>query len=293
MVLERIFPEDWLEKKARYAFLLGVGYSGISIILARFLFPADPALVAVAFTSLMLLPELYKIFSIEERQERMAKKVTVKELYKDDIDVTKIYLFLFLGILLTYSIAVIVLPNFETSYLFQQQLEIRGASPPDEAGGGAIYFTKQLFLDLLGNNFKVLMVVFIIALMTGNGAVFIIVWNASVWGTVFGVTAKCAALFSGFSPFYIFLLVLLIVSPHMIIEALSYIFAAIAGSIISKDVLLERFETTRFKKVFMFNLYLLGFALLFLLLGAVVETFVLDNAVLYHEIIQLSFSGVC
>ena len=293
MVLEHIFPEDWLEKKARYAFLLGVGYSAISIVLARFLFPSDPALVAVAFTSLMLLPELYKIFSIEERQERMAKKVSIKELYKDDIDVTKIYLYLFLGILLTYAIAVMILPNLETGYLFQQQLEIRGAAPANEGEGGAIYFTKQLFADLFSNNFKVLAVVFIIALMTGNGAVFVIVWNASVWGTIFGVTAKCAALFSGYSPVYLFLLVLMIVFPHMIIEALSYILAAIAGSIISKDVLKEKFNTLRFKKVFFFNLYLLGFALLFLLLGAIIETFVLDNATLYHEIIQLSFSGVC
>ncbi len=293
MVLEHIFPEDWLEQKARYAFLLGATYSIVSILLAKFLFPSDPALVAVAFTSLMLLPELYKIFSIEERQERMAKKVTIGELYRDDIDVTKVYLFLFLGILLTYSIAAIILPNFQTSYLFQQQLEIRGGDIAEGAAGGAIAFTPELFKDLLKNNFKVMMVVFIIALLTGNGAVFIIVWNASVWGTIFGITAKCAAGFAGYNPYYVFFLVLLIVFPHMLIEALAYILAAISGSIISKDVLLERFNTVRFQKVFMFNLYLFGFALIFLLLGALVETYVLDNATLYQEIIQLSFSGMC
>lgn len=293
MVLEHIFPEDWLEQKARYAFLLGICYSSISILLARFLFPSDPAIVAVAFTSLMLLPELYKIFSIEERQERTARKITLGTLYKDDIDVTKVYLFLFLGILLTYSVAAIVLPSFQTSYLFQQQLEIRGGEVEEESTGGAMTFTKELFRDLLKNNFKVMMVVFIIALLTGNGAVFIIVWNASVWGTIFGMTAKCAATFSGHDPYYIFFLVFLIVFPHMIIEALSYILAAISGSIISKDVIMERFSTMRFRKVFLFNLYLLGFALVFLVLGAVVETYVLDNSVLYQEIIQLSFSGMC
>jgi uncharacterized membrane protein SpoIIM required for sporulation len=293
MVLEHILPEGWLEQKARYAFLLGAGYSVISILLAKFLFPGDPALVAVAFTSLMLLPELYKIFSIEERQERMAKKVSVRELYKDDIDVVKVYLFLFLGILLTYSLAAIMLPSFQASDLFQQQLEVRGGLPSEESAGAAMMFTPSLFSDLLANNFKVMMVVFIIALLTGNGAVFIIVWNASVWGTIFGITAKCAASFAGYNPYYLFFLVFLVVLPHMVIEALAYILAAISGSIISKDVLMERFDTDRFNKVFKFNMYLLGFALVFLLLGALVETYVLDNVTLYYEIIQLSFEGIC
>ena len=32
MVLEHLFPEDWLKKKSRYAFLLGIGYSILGII---------------------------------------------------------------------------------------------------------------------------------------------------------------------------------------------------------------------------------------------------------------------
>ena len=105
MVLEHIFPEDWLENRGRYAFILGVIYSVVGILLSSILFPGDPALVAVAFTSLLLLPELYKIFSIEERRESVEKKVTLRALWRDDIDIVRIYIFLFLGILLVYSIA--------------------------------------------------------------------------------------------------------------------------------------------------------------------------------------------
>ena len=74
MVLEHLFPEDWLERKSRFAFLLGTGYSAIGLLIASTLFPSDPALVALAFTALLLLPELDKIFSIEERQEHMDRK---------------------------------------------------------------------------------------------------------------------------------------------------------------------------------------------------------------------------
>ena len=127
------------------------------------------------------------------------------------------------------------------------------------------------------------------ALLTGDGAIFIITWNASVWGAIFGLTAKNAALFMGKNPYLYLVLVFSIVIFHVIIEAGSYFCAAISGSIISKDVLLEKFNSARFKKVFKFNIYLLLIGVLLVLLGALVETFVLDNATVYHNIIQQSF----
>lgn len=287
MVLEHIFPEDWLESKGRYAFLLGAGYSIVGILVASILFPGDPALVAVALTSMLLLPELYKIFSIEERQESLEQKVSFRALWRDDIEVVRIYVFLFLGVLLVYSAGTILLPEFQTNELFREQLEIRfGQGFSGSATGGI--FSSTLFYDILSNNFLVLMACFIMALLTGDGGIFLIVWNASVWGTIFGLTAKGAAVFSGKQPLFFFGLIMLIVFPHMIIEGISYFLAAISGSVISKDVLLEQFASERFFEVFGFNLYLLLFGLFFLLLGALVETFVLENVSVYMEIIKMS-----
>lgn len=288
MVLEHIFPEDWLEKKGRYAFLLGIIYSIIGILLASILFPGDPALVAVAFTSLLLLPELYKIFSIEERKESIEQKVSLSALWRDDIDVVRIYIFLFLGILLVYALGTILLPHMQTNLLFREQLEIRfGQGFTGQAVSGI--FSSDLFYSLLSNNFLVLIACFIMALLTGDGAIFLITWNASVWGTIFGLTAKNAAVFAGKHPLYFLGIIMLVVFPHMILEAISYFLAAISGSVISKDVILEKFASDRFFEVFGFNLYLLLFGLLFLLLGAIVETFVLENVTIYQEIIKMSF----
>lgn len=287
MVLEHIFPEDWLEHKGRYAFLLGVVYSGIGILLSTILFPGDPALVAVAFTALLLLPELYKIFSIEERQEAVEQKVSLSALWRDDIDLIRVYVFLFLGILLVYSVGTMLLPTFQTNNMFREQLEIRfGQGFAGSATG--ISFSSSLFMDLLSNNFLVMVACFILALLTGDGAIFLIAWNASVWGTIFGLTAKGASAFSGTHPFYFFALIMLVVFPHMILEAICYFLAAISGSVISKDVIMEEFASERFFSVFGFNLYLIWFALVFLLLGALVETFVLQNVDVYREIIQMS-----
>jgi MFS family permease len=288
MVLEHVFPEDWLEKKGRYAFILGVIYSVIGVLIASVLFPGDPALVAVAFTSLLLLPELYKIFSIEERKESIEQKISLRTLWRDDIDIVKIYVFLFLGILLVYSVGTILLPSFQTNTLFREQLEIRFG----QGFAGNAIITSGLFFDLLSNNFLVLIACFILALLTGDGAIFLITWNASVWGTIFGVTAKNAGAFSGQNPFYLFGLIMLVVFPHMIIEGISYFLAAISGSVISKDVILEKFASHRFFEVFSINLYLFLFALVFLLLGAAVETFVLQHVGIYQEIIRMSMLAV-
>lgn len=291
MVLEHIFPEDWLEHKGRYAFLLGIIYSIIALLIASVLFPGDPALVAVAFTSMLLLPEMYKIFSIEEHQDALEQKVSFIPLWRNDIDVIRTYLFLFLGILLVYSVGTMVLPDFQTNNLFREQLEIRfGQGFAGSATAGI--FGSELFLSLLSNNFLVLLACFILALLTGDGAIFLITWNASVWGAIFGITAKNAALFAGQHPLYFFGIIMLVVFPHMILEGLSYFLAAISGSVISKDVLLEEFSSSRFWSVFGFNLYLLLFALVFLVLGAVVETFVLQNVDIYQQIIQMSMQTV-
>ncbi|HLC70678.1 MAG TPA: stage II sporulation protein M, partial [Candidatus Nanoarchaeia archaeon] len=203
----------------------------------------------------------------------------------------RIYIFLFLGILLVYSIGTMVLPDFQTNSLFREQLEIRfGQGFAGNATAGI--FGSDLFLSLLSNNFLVLLACFILALLTGDGAIFLITWNASVWGAIFGITAKNAALFAGQHPLYFFGIIMLVVFPHMILEGLSYFLAAISGSVISKDVLLEDFSSSRFWEVFGFNLYLLLFALLFLILGALVETFVLQNVDIYKDIIQMSMQVV-
>jgi uncharacterized membrane protein SpoIIM required for sporulation len=295
MVLEHIFPEDWLEKKASYAFILGIGYSIIGILIASVLFPADPALVAVAFTSLLLLPEMYKIFTIEERKESMEKKITLKALWRDDIGVIKIYLALFIGIVLVYSVGTMLLPSFESNSLFREQLEIRLGQG---FAGNAILGVSDsnLFWSLLENNFLVMLACFIMALLTGDGAIFLITWNASVWGTIFGFTAKAASSFSGENAFLLFGKIMGSVSIHMIIEALAYILAAIAGAIISKDVLMEEFASDRFMEVFGFNLYLLLFALIALVVGAWWEAGLLTQSFgfgeTYAEIIHMSMLAV-
>jgi hypothetical protein len=296
MVLEHLLPERWLEKKTRYAAFLGGGYSIIGIVIARVLFPSDPSLVAVAFTSLLILPAIYKMFTIEQKEEDYTPNFSFKSFFHQKADFVKVYMFMALGIFLVYATAAVLLPSLHVNALFVDQLELRGASG-GAFFGGAI-FSTGLFWEILFNNWGVLLACFLIALLTGDGGIFIITWNASLWGVIFGITARNAAFVVQADPTMHILmalaylcLVLVIVLPHAFLEILSYVLAAISGGLISKTLLAFRLRLSEFfgsihwkNSVVIFVL-----ALVFLLLGALLETYVLNNVTIYQDIIRQSF----
>ncbi len=67
-MLEQLFPASWIERKSWFAFVLGVCYAILGIGSALLLFPRQPGLAAVAFTSLLSLPSLNKLLTVEEKQ---------------------------------------------------------------------------------------------------------------------------------------------------------------------------------------------------------------------------------
>ena len=85
MVLEHLFPEDWLEKRAIYAFIIAVVYSILGIAAARLLFGANAGIVSVIFTSLFILPYLQKIMLKEDAVfSGMVKKGWIDSLFAED-----------------------------------------------------------------------------------------------------------------------------------------------------------------------------------------------------------------
>jgi hypothetical protein len=283
MVLSRFFPETWLEKRAEYAFFLGWGYSIISIIIAALVFPKDPSLVAIAFTSILLLPDLKKLFEMKEESLREEKKFSFKRLFLQNKDFLKVYLFLSLGIFLVYSTAAIVLPSFQVNKLFEIQLAVRGIY------GSAVEFSATIFWAILINNCLVLLACFLISLLTEDGGIFMITWNLSVWGTIFGVTARNAAFAMGFNPLFLFLMLMAIAGPHAFLEILSYIWGAISGGMITKGFRKEGFGSKKFHTLLYYNILLLVMALGVLIFAGVIETFVVSNSGLYREIIAISY----
>lgn len=283
MVLEQLYPLKLIEKNPFYAFLLGLGYSVIGIGSAILLFPEDPAIVAVAFTAIMILPTLNKLLRHEEEIESEKKDFGIYLFFRDHRCTFFIYTFFFLGVLLSFAIFSLALPSLATNILFENQLGVLYGQT------GKAAFSIPLFWDIFANNLGVLILCFVAAFFFGDGGIFLITWNASVWGTIFGSLAKNAALGVGKNPWIYFILVLISVFPHMLLEAFSYFNSATAGGIVSKAVMREKLFSPKFYTIFVNTLLLLLFALLVLVVAVSVETYVLGNFDVYRTIINQAF----
>lgn len=264
MVFEQIFKATWIERKPSSAFLLGITYSLIGIVSARLIFGASTGLMAVAFTSLLLIPSLNMLLSYEENVEIRERKFNIWQLFKDHRDIFEIYFFLFLGIFLVYAFVGVVLPNTLIIKLFPAQMNVGGIT------GEA--FSSGIFYKLLTNNLMVLFVCLVLSLIYGAGAILFITWNASVWGIIFGYVARESALMQGINPFVSFLAILLPSLPHMVTEAISYFSASIVGGVVSKAALREKVFSKKFRHILTDALILLVIGVVLIVIAAGIES---------------------
>lgn len=260
-MLENILKPDWLEKKPRFAFVIGFVYSLIGIIAALIIFPRSQGIASIAFLSLLLVPSLNSVLKIEEIQDTKSRGFSIKRVLNDHSDVLQIYLLLFLGIFLAYGLFSIRFPELLVSGLFDSQLRIIGVTGNATASGLDFY---SIFI----NNFKVLAIFLILSLIIGAGSILFLAWNASVWGVIFGYVA----VHSG-DAFNNFALTLLKVSPHMITEASSYFFAIVAGGIMSQAVLREKVGSAKFNYVMKDGVVFVTISLMLLIVGAFLEVY--------------------
>lgn len=257
MVFEHLFPEDWLERKYRYAFLLAIIYATLGIVLARLLFAANSGIVSVIFTTLFLIPYLGKLLVKEERRELQERRFTPRHLWRDNKDALLVYLTLFLGVYTAYLLYSFLLPFFglNLSTVFREQLALEA-----NLRGGA--FSIATFTSILLNNWWVLLACFLLSLIVGEGALFFVTWNASSWGTILGYRAVLAALHGGaYSSFVNLLIIILLTTPHILLEGGAYIVAAIAGGVLSDDIVSKRSAMSSF--VYFFIAAVVFFVLLY------------------------------
>ena len=250
MVVEQLIKANWLEKRPLSAFIMGFVYSLIAFLTSYLIFPSYFGVMSIAFISILLVPTLSKLLSIEENQEIREKKFSIPQLLKDHYDIIEIYVSLFMGIFLVYFLLLLFIPPDLGVKFFSPQLSVAGIS------GFAFYAPN--FWQILFNNLIVLIVAFILSLVYGAGAILFLSWNASVWGVIIGAVLR-RTIGLELLPITINFSQIL---PHLTIEATGYILAAITGGILSKAVIRERYKSKQF-------MHILTDALLFGFLSAV------------------------
>ena len=277
MVLEEI-KTNWIIRHPSLALALGFIYSLLGYILANMFFIDKQVSIAMLFiTTLLVVPTMIIALS-----DQMKHEATQHEnFFQSHRSIFLGYIYMFVGAFMGYM----VLGIFADQYIlkiFEYQLDFL-----KKQEGLSLQVLNQFFenrpapqlesvLSILQHNLSVVLVCFIISLFVGAGGVFLVLLNASVFSSFAIVMIKYLT-----ETLRQAVLVIGIFSLHVIPEAGAFMVAAIAGGILSKAVIAEKWGTANFKKVVKDAGKLLAFACILIILAGFIEVYITTNLFYY------------
>jgi len=224
------------------------------------LFPAEASLIGVFLVALAQHRTVETLLT-RNRDEIWGRVRTAMEA---NLRLAISLLVFFLGVLVTYSAATLLVPEARLHDLFGRQL----------GDFDAISITTVVFDDLggiLGHNLLVMLACFLFSLLYRHGGMLLVLaWNASVWGVVFPFIARTAPDRSASASIYFFKSFVSIF-PHLLLEAVGYVLVAMAGVFLSKALQKYEVGSARFNQVTVAVAKLSVLAALTLVLAGVVE----------------------
>jgi uncharacterized membrane protein SpoIIM required for sporulation len=278
-MLEAIINPRKTEHRQWRMFFVGLIYASLSLLLVHWFFSADFALskasgmLVVAFCIMFSLPYMYFIIKKEEKaDEEVEGAFKVWKVHEDAIFAL---MWLFLGFVVAFSFWHIVLHdsnllNFQINTYCQinnpDEIEtcIAHYTFNSEATGAA---TKPLrFLSIVENNVYVMIFTLLFSLIFGAGAIFILVWNASVIAAAIGIFTQYRIVEL---PLGIFRYML-----HGGFEIAAYFITALAGGIFGVGALRHGFKDPKFMRVVENVVILLFTAILVLIIAALIEVYI-------------------
>jgi uncharacterized membrane protein SpoIIM required for sporulation len=235
----------------------------------------------VFLTTLTITPLAYNLMKMEE--EKDLTDIEEKVLLKEHSRALKALMYLFIGATLCFAFWYTVLPDHMASTLFHSQsttitsINANVVEPTGYATSVAVVFTRIFF-----NNIKVLLFCILFSFIYGAGAIFILIWNASIVETAIGsfvrtsietLTSSACGVNAG-NTFCAVSSGIMRYAVHGIPEVLAYFIAALAGGIISIAVINHEFSTRKFEHILLDSADLLMLAIGILFLAAILEVFV-------------------
>lgn len=272
MVIESLVNPFKAERSPWEMFFIGMFYSSIAVLLSLWIFKPHASLVMVFLTVTACVPIMYGTIKLEEKKdlEIENEKVLIREHGK----ALSFFIFLFLGITISFTLWYVFLPADITNTLFSIQTKTISDINTQITGQGINQFS--LFSKIFLNNIKVLIFCLIFAFVYGFGAIFILTWNASVIGTAIGNFVRGnisnTAHFTAY--FKVTSLGILRYMVHGLPEILAYFIGGLAAGIISIAIIKHDFRSKKFQHVLLDSADLLLLSLGMLLIAALLETFV-------------------
>jgi len=276
MVLETI-NLGWLERKPAMIFFFGAAYALFGYLIAMLFFGSNSSVAMLFLTTLLAVPTLIRLLDAEESIE---SREGFHHFIRNHRKVIEVYLFLFLGIFVGYLLLGLFSQDFTFVFGFQlkflerqeglsTQLITRFLDRPIEPSFSQV-------LTILSNNLLVSAICFVLSVFYGAGAIFLLVFNASIFSSFAVYIAHQLAKLPTDA-----LAVIGFFSIHLIPEVLGFLLAAIAGGVVSKAMLTEKLSGPGFTNVLRDAMILLLLSACFIAIGAVLEVYA--TAPLFHQ----------
>ncbi len=278
MVLEGIFNPKSAENNPKFMFIMGMLYTSLAIIISLWVFEAQASMVMVFLTVLASTPLMYNTIKMEE--EKDLTDLEEPDLLREHAKALNYFMWLFFGATIAFTLWYMFLPASSSANVFSVQTEtitrINGNVTSD------LVVAVNIFFDIFLNNIKVLVFCILFAFIYGIGALFILIWNASVIGVALGAFVRNnlaqAAQLAGFglvaAYMKAFSLGFFRYSIHGIPEILAYFVGGLAGGIISFAAINHEFGTKNFSRILTDTSDLLIIAVSLILIAALLEVFV-------------------
>ncbi|MFH1409256.1 MAG: stage II sporulation protein M [Nanoarchaeota archaeon] len=276
MVLEALSNPINAESKPWTMFFVGFLYNSVALFLSWWIFFSYASMIMVFLTTIAAIPLIYGTMRLEEEKDEEIESEGA--LLKQHAKAIALLSFLFVGAITSIVMWYMILPGSITSSLFGAQIETITSINPHITGNA---ISSGALTRIFINNLGVLFFSMLFALIYGFGAIFVLIWNASVIGVYVGNLinnnlahfigatglAKLSGYFQSISGSF------LKVFFHGSLEILAYVFGGLAGGILSISLVRHRFETEHFQKIILDTANLLFIALGFLILAAIVEVY--------------------
>jgi len=278
-MIELFMKAKRAERRPWELLFVGAFWASVSLLLVTFFFGNDPilregsGLLIVIFTVVSCLPFMYYIIKLEE-----GKDVEIDDsgrLVKEHSKAIHALMWMFLGFVIAFSFWYIVLPD-QSGQNFNFQIKtfcaINSPSNYDYCLGqhgipistGAVTGSNAVFA-IFANNISVLIFTIAFSLIFGAGAIFILVWNASVIAAAIGIFAKGQLIDLPIAIFrYMF---------HGIPEISAYFVGALAGGIISVAVIRRDLRGEGAWRILQDALTLIIIAIVILMVAALMEVY--------------------
>ena len=286
MILEYYANPHKLNRNPGMFILLGFIYSSIAMFLSYVVFRQYSSLLMVFLTVLALAPIIYSSIKHEEHEDLVLSDE--RRILREHAKTLKKFMFIFLGMVLAFSLWYVVLPGGSVTLLYDTQIStIKMINSPEsyapaEFTANVVADRIPIFLMILFNNLAVLISSIVFSVLFGFGAIFILTWNASVIGAAIGETIReglvYASSYAGVArPFMYFNVVgygLLRYSLHGIPEILAYFIGGLAGGILFFAVLKHDYKSPKFNKILYDVFDLSMIAVLLLVAAAFIEVYI-------------------